>query len=589
MKKSIIIFVTVAVLSVGMTVYGWTFVDSQVGEVTLTEETITGNRDVADGLTVGFRSDSADSLHWTSRYDYGADQTESSFKRGEMAKTVDPLLYDNIRFTGWSTAPYCTQLKYDMFEGVQDKKIHAFYNQIQQTVVKDGSTEEGKIRLKDYLDFYPASFRFQFGTKIYNSDNALTGLKVYDERNMLSSESGTFDYDVEVELYTALNNLFKIPVIKNEYQEYKVSKIEDYDYKQALGYKTEIEKPSGVGEDFYEFDPIIALQEENLKDGKKWVHPDLAANLSNKDNDSDESHAGKTASDYGLKNRILFAVNNRTAKGTPVDVSQISDGYGVYELPIDAKATATVTMGRRSATVPNPKPLSDEIAMVYPLDEKAEYVEMSLSEDHRYLAIFSVKNGAYLVDLIDADTWTSKGPSRVFPASEKMTYAWGEDGSLAMTNHEGYVAVFTRTGNENKPYEILYSGKVPSGFDKAFFDTEMVTKKRSYAKYQYGIDEGLAIATKDGKVAFVQNALIGDSQFNIRNAPLECAVIDKSGVIYRGRLKSNIVDLEYDMSADELQMIRDLRGGTVNGIMKKYMIEPVRNENWSEWKTPARP
>ena len=66
------------------------------------------------------------------------------------------------------------------------------------------------------------SFQFQFGTKIYDSDNALTGLKVYDERNMLDSE-GVTAYDDDVELYTAFNDIFKIPVIDNEYQEYKVT------------------------------------------------------------------------------------------------------------------------------------------------------------------------------------------------------------------------------------------------------------------------------------------------------------------------------------------------------------------------------
>lgn len=587
MKKSIIIFVAVTVLSIGMTVYGWAFVNGQVGEVTLTEETISGNSDMADGLTVGFRASSSDGLHWTNRFDYSTKKTESSFKRGELAKNVDSIVYDDIRFTGWSTVPYFTQLKYDWLDGLQEKKIHAFYNEIQQKVSKSGLGEEGKIRLKDYLDFYPVNFRFQFGTKIYNSDNALTGLKVYDRRGMLSPEDGASAYDGEVDLYTALNSVFKIPVIENEYQKYKVSKVEDYDYKTALGYKTEIKKPLGRGEDFYEFDPILVIQEENIKDGKKWSHPDLSGGLSYKaggENQADDSHVGKTASDYGLKNRMLFIVNNKTAKGASVDVSQIDEGYGVYELPIDVKATATIRMGRRSATVPNPKPLSEELAMVYPLDEDSEYVEMSLSGDHRYLAVFSVKDGTYFVDLVDADNWTSNGPIEVFPASEKMTYAWGEDGSLAMTNHKGHVAVFSLTGSENEPYEILYSGKVQRGLDNALFDTEMVSKKNSRAKFKYGIDRGLAVAAKDGKAALVQNLLIGDSEFNIRNAALECAIIDKSGVIYRGRLKSNIVDLEYDMSEDEMQMIKDLRSGAV----LNHIIEPVRNENWCEWKVSAK-
>ena len=92
-------------------------------------------------------------------------------------------------------------------------------------------------------------------------------------------------------------------------------------------------------------------------------------------------------------------------------------------------ATATVTKGSRSKTVPNPKPAVDEMKMVYSLDEEAEYVEMSLSADHRYLAVFSVKRRT-----VASWTWSTRipgrggGPMEVFPASENMTYAWGETG-----------------------------------------------------------------------------------------------------------------------------------------------------------------
>ena len=93
---------------------------------------------------------------------------------------------------------------------------------------------------------------------------------------------------------------------------------------------------------------------------------------------------------------------------------------------------------------------------------------------------------------------------------------------------------------------------------------------------------------KDGKAALVQNLLVGDSKSNIRNAALECAVIDKSGVIYRGRLKSNIVDLRYDMSEDQIKnLFGDAVNGKSNSKIVKHLIKPVRNENWSEWKTPA--
>ncbi len=616
MKKSMILFAAAAVFAIGMTAYGWIFAWGQVGEAVLTEETTAGDREAAEGLVVGFRADSSDDLHWISSFDYSTGQTTSSFQRGELAKTTVVSVYDDIRFTGWSAAPYVTRLEYSGLAGLQDKELHSFYDEIQQRVAESGEEETGRIKLRDYLDFYPVSFDFQLGSKIYNSENALTGLKVYEQRGRLSEESGTA-YDEDVDLYTALNEFFKIPVIGNEYQEYRVAKAERDDDKTSLGYETEIRKPLGEGEDFYEFDPILVVQEENILDGKKWSHPDLSGGLPYEAGDqSDTPEARKKASDYNLKNRILFIVNNRTAKGASVDLSQISGGFGVYELPVDVIATATVTKGSRSKTVPNPKPAVDEMKMVYSLDEEAEYVEMSLSADHRYLAVFSVKDGQCFVDMVDADTWTSGGPMEVFPASENMTYAWGEDGTLALTNHQGHIAVLTRTEDDERPYDILYSGEAENGLDQALFDAATASKENSYAKYQCSADAGLAIAAKDGKAALVQNLLTGGSKLSYRSPAMECVIIDSSGVIYRGRVKSNITDLDYDMSEEELQAVRGLLSGAAGGgtdgraaseangetdeeaadsgrnsklasEAARYIIQPVRTENWCRWETAA--
>ena len=576
MKKSIIVFMMMAVLSVGVVVYGAIFVESHVGKAVLTEETMTGDRDAADGLTVGFRADSTEELHWINSFDYSNGNTKSVFKRGEIRektqtsiyddiqsykafagidrlKTVKTSMYDGIRFTGWSVEPFVRKLSYDRLAELQEGEIQTFYDKIQQNVCNSGSEQKGKIRLRDYLDYYPVSFRFQFGTKRYDSSEALRGLKIYDAEGSLSPESGT-PYDADVDLYVAMNHMFRIPVIENEYHEYRVSKVDDYDSETGLGYTTDVKKLSEDGNDYYEFDPIMVIQEENDRGGKNWTH----RNLEDVENT--------------LINRMLFIVNNRTAKGKMVDTSQINGGYGVYELPIDVGYVRR-KIGRKSIVVPDPKPLSNQLAMVYPLDEENEYVEMSMSDDHRYLAVFSVKDGKYFVEMVDADNWISKGAIEMFPASEKMTYVWGEDGTLAVTNHKGYVAVFSKTESESKPYELIYSGELGNKFDNAFFDTQMVKKKNSYAKYQYGIDEGLSVAEEDGKVALVQNLMIENSESNIRDASLECAIIDKSGVIYRGVLKSNITDLEDGMNE-----------GEVKDKIAEQMIQPVRSENLAEWK-----
>lgn len=583
MKKSITIFIILTIFSFGALGYAWYFLDSQIGQAVLTEKTIEGDRDAADGLIVGFEAHSGKNIYWFNAFDYATDDMRSIFKRGERAEEDEASIYDSIRFTGWATVPYSTRLEYAGLKGLQDKTIQAYYDEIQQKVMTKGSTAKGEIKLKDYLDYYPISFRFKLGNKIYDSNNALTGLKVYDETNMLSSENAA-SYSDDVELYTVLNDIFKIPIIKNEYQRYNISKKKDYDKNTSLGYKTEIKKPLNEGKDFYEFDPVIVIQEENIKDGKTWEHPDLSGGLSYEanSNEADDPDGVETADEYNLKNRMLFAVNNKTAKGVDIDVSQISDGYGVYEIPLTVTAIGSVTKSPKSSLLISPKLVTDEIKMVYPLDKKSECIEMSLSGDHRYLAVFSIKGGNYFVDMVDADNWSSKGPIKVFPASKKMSYSWGEDGCLALTNHEGYIAVLSKTKQGDDPYQLLYSGKPENDLDDALFDSEMLVKKNSNTEYKYGIDRGLGVAIKDGKAALAQSLLTGNREFSIRNAAIECALIDKGGLLYRGILKSNIVDLKYDMNESE---IRDIKELSDNAVFRKNLIKPVRYENRIRWKT----
>lgn len=593
MKKSIVILAAAAVFSLGITVYGWLFIESQVGEATLTEKTATGDIEVTDGLEISFRADSQDNLHWINSFDYSTGKTESHFKRGKMDVAEDNPIYDDIKFTGYSDAPYFIHLKYDSLMGLQDKKIHSLYDETAQRALESGEEEKGKIRLKEYLDFYPVSFSFQLGNKVLSSENALTGLKVYDEKGKLLPENAKA-YDEDIYLYVTLNDIFKIPVIENEYQEYTVKKAVDYDKRASLPYEVEIEKPMGDGEDFYEFAPIIVVQEENVIDGKEWEHPDLSKTLSAEavtddkedDADDDSNYAGKKASEYNLKNRMLFAVNNRTAKGAPIDISQIRDGYGIYELPIELSATATIKRGRRSMSVPNPQPLPDKLRMVYPLDTEAEYVEMSLSDDHRYLAVFSVKDGNYLVDIVDTDTWKSQGIFEMFPASEKMSYVWGKDGSLAVTDNDDNIVIFERTEDLNSTYKVLYKGEIEGNFDEAFFGDDMLAKENSYSAFKYNEAKGLSVTVKDGKAALVQNLLVGSGENSIRTPALECAVIDENGAVYRGRLESSITDIDYDMTDDEVKEIGDILKNTAKEQVKiaKHMITPVRNENSAEWK-----
>lgn len=561
-KQSMILFIAAAILAAAAVVGGFFFLQSQIGEVRLTEETLLGSAEEADGLAAGFRADGAEELHWNADYNFSHRETESSFKRGEMITKTEPFIYDDFRFTAWSQIPYTTLLKTEELDGLQEKEIHKYYEALQEKTSAEEEVLTGEIKLQDYLDYYPISYRFQFGTKIFNSNDALSGLKLLASG---SKKNGgrAYAYDEDLKLFTDINRFFRIPVIENEYQIYEASKGD-----------VQIETPLRSGADFYRFDPVIVLQEENLADGKNWVHPNLGTGDSPEE---DDNYTGKTAEEYNLKNRMLFFASNRTVRGKKVDFSQVKGGYGIYELPVEVEATATVRYGKRSRIVPNPKPLSDELSMVYPLDEDAEYVEMSLSDDHRILAVFFVKGPWYYMDLIDADTWTKKGSFKMFAASERMTYAWGENGSLAVTNHQDEIAVFCKTKEGEPSYKLVYGGEVPENFDEVFFDRTADSKENSFVKYQCGYAHGLAIAEKNGKIAFAQNPFMRGENYSLRGPSLECAVISGDGILYWGRLHSNVTDLDVNQDIPVKLDAED------EGLLKQ-MIVPIRNENWVEWK-----
>lgn len=565
-KQSVILFFAGTVLAALIILGGVYFLQSHIGKIEFTEETLLGSIDEAEGLKAGFRADGSDALHWKASFDYSCKETQSSFKRGEMKTKEETSVYDDFRFTGWSSVPYTTLLKNDMLGGLQSKDIQRYYDDMKKKTVGGEDSLTGKIRLSEYLDYYPVSYRFQFGTKIYNSDDALLGLKILEGGSGKGGETPGYResaYDEEVELYGDMNRFFRIPVIENEYQTYEAAEGE-----------VQTEASEGAEEDFYRFDPVIVVQEENLMDGKRWEHPDLAGGASY---EKDDDYVGKNAEEYNLKNRLLLLANNRTAKGKRVDFSQIEGGYGIYELPVEAGATATVRHGRRSETVPDPKPLSGELSMVYSLDEEAEYVEMSLSGDHRCLALFFVEDSQYYVELVDADTWTRVGCFKMFEASEKLTYSWGKDGSLAAANHRGKIAAFCRSEKEPQGYKAVYCGEAPEGFDEAFFSSEMASREKSYAAYQCNRDDGLAIAEKKGKVAFAQNPPAGEEESRARDASLECAVIGESGTLYWGKLHSNIIDSELKKDIEN-KLKKEQKG-----LMEQRII-PVGSENWVEWK-----
>ena len=162
--------------------------------------------------------------------------------------------------------------------------------------------------------------------------------------------------------------------------------------------------------------------------------------------------------------------------------------------------------------------------------------------------------------------------------SRKPSSAKGFRFCSGAKGHNGHIAILTET--DNGGYRLLYADEVAEGLDDELFTTEMVARKNSHDRYEHGNAVGLAVAAQDDKVALVQNSPAGDPKLGLRNPDLECAVIDKTGVIYNGLLKSSLVDIDYGSTEEDIKAIEDLAGGS----MVKNVIKPVSNKNRVEWK-----
>ena len=108
----------------------------------------------------------------------------------------------------------------------------------------------------------------------------------------------------------------------------------------------------------------------------------------------------------------------------------------------------------------------------------------------------------------------------------------------------------------------------------------MAARKNSHDRYEHRNAVGLAVAAQEDKVALAQKSPAGNLKLGFRNADLECAVIDKTGVVYNGILKSSLVDIDYGSTEEDIKAIEELAGGS----MVKNVIRPVSNKNRAEWK-----
>ena len=321
------------------------------------------------------------------------------------------------------------------YDNVLEKKLS-----VELVEKMKASSEPTRIRLADYMDYYPAVNRI--------------ALPRLDENGKLE-ENRSFDLDIYVDnifygiIYTAeynavkqeemdkkartIEEYFKIPVLQNEVIEF--TRIED-EYPDYVY----LEQKS-VGEDSFE----------------QYWHSVLTGDA------------------------VFFTFNTHTEKGAVVDTSLIPGGYGIYRLPYIMNENGYTDVK------------ADELGVFYPMDPAADVFDIELTLDQKTLMIIYELDGMLRCSLIDTHTGECLSDAALMPKIEErfwyLSAACGEDyialGIVRPTNRlmdydreDAPLWVFGK--NENGQYgELLHAESnafLDPGLGYVIFDGERLAQ-----------------------------------------------------------------------------------------------------------------
>ena len=201
-------------------------------------------------------------------------------------------------------------------------------------------------------------------------------------------------------------------------------------------------------------------------------------------------------------NKVCYlAVSNRTVNGNIMDFSNIPGGYGIYALPYEGA-----------------KLKSDELAMVYALDEDAIVNYMTVSNDGSKLLLTVVEGGTSYFEVIDIATMTQLQKFKINDGSHYIVYP--KDGFVAY-EFEKHIAVIEEIDGV---YSLAF---VADKFFTEHTDTE----------YFY-FRSGAALDFDGEKLIVVDNILTDRTWYD--KCGFFMAVYDKNGLQYFGEYESSL-------------------------------------------------
>jgi len=207
-----------------------------------------------------------------------------------------------------------------------------------------------------------------------------------------------------------------------------------------------------------------------------------------------------TSSTYTDKACYIY-VNNRTDIGNIMDFSNIPGGYGIYALPYEGA-----------------KLKSDELAMVYKLDEETLVSYITVSADNSKLLLTVSEDGASYFEVVDIATMKQLQKFKISDGSHRIVYP---NDRFTVYEFDDHIAVIEE---KDGSYELVFAA------DK--FSDENADEEYFYFR------TGAALDFDGEKLIVVDNILTDQTWYD--KCGFYVAVYTKDGLQYFGEYESSL-------------------------------------------------
>lgn len=459
MKKIIALVLLLSLLSIGSFCAVGSIVGEEKENVTIRENVIYGDLAYADGLSVLTKAHYDDHLFWNTTYTIGehpTTQNEYTFHYAEHY-TSGERVHRALMLDADFQYGVDTRVSAEERVGLQ-KAYRELYDEL-------APGEQGKktIRLQDYYTYYPIRVDIDLPGVLWNGNHYD---RILDE-----------DYVNERRVWDRFNEFFRIP-IPEDLPSFEIS------VSRHLNDSSAGAGSSGHGQGYY----------FNVRS----THTD---------------------------NRVFFSIGNKyelnDEKETKyVDTSLIPGGYGLYSFTFRNVRNASNTSGNTTTFHPGYETgvEADTLAMVFPLEQYAEVIYLTMSQDQSKLLMFTKEYDITYLTVIDVADMKQLQKIRITDA-EHFTFFDYDD--FIVLNGWDDIAVIERH---------------PDGLYSLAFHVPRM-KEVNDSNFQKGVATAMAF---DGeKLAIVDRT--GDAVYpSLELCGFTVAIYDQSGLLCYAEYESSL-------------------------------------------------